>query len=253
MFDDDFNQRYTFIHTLDPRFKIVVLMLFSTATALSNRWSALGMGLLFAVILCLLARLPVRKVLKRMILVNGLVFFLWLVLPFTVHGEALFRFGYLNPTREGVAWASLLTLRSNVIFLGFISLVATTPVYALGRAMGKLGAPGKVVQLFFFTYRYVHVMHQEYQRLIRALKVRGFRNRTSLHTYRTYAYLVGMLMVRSYERSERLRKAMICRGFNGTFYDLSEFTVTPRDVCLFGSMLLPVAGIVLLQWRGVGG
>jgi energy-coupling factor transporter transmembrane protein EcfT len=169
MFDHAFNQRRTSIHTLDPRFKIAVSIIFSTVMALSTHWSALGVGLLFALVLCVLARL----------------------------------------------------------------------------------SAGKMVLLFFFTYRHVHVIHQEYQRLIRTLKVRGFRNRTSLHTYRTYAYLVGMLMVKTYERAERLHKAMICRGFNGAFYDLSEFTVTTQDVCIFVSMLLPVAGIVLLQWRGV--
>ena len=88
----------------------------------------------------------------------------------------------------------------------------------------------------------------EYSRLIKAVKIRGFQAGNNLHTYRTYAYLVGMLLVKSYERAERVRAAMLCRGFRGIFYDLREFELKPSDLIIMFLMLIGVSGVALLQW-----
>jgi cobalt/nickel transport system permease protein len=88
----------------------------------------------------------------------------------------------------------------------------------------------------------------EYQRLMKTLKIRGFYPRTNLHTYRTYAYLVGMVIVRSHDRAERVRAAMLCRGFSGTFYDLSEFSFKASDLVALVLMLMVIMGVGFLQW-----
>ena len=97
------------------------------------------------------------------------------------------------------------------------------PLATLGYALNRLRVPDKIVHLLLMTYRYVFVLEQEYQRLMRAVKIRGFQPATNLHTYRTYAYVVGMLFVRAAERAERVQQAMLCRGFKRKFYCLQEF------------------------------
>ena len=82
----------------------------------------------------------------------------------------------------------------------------------LGHALGHLHVPRKLAHLLLFTVRYLDVLDREYRRLRAAMKVRSFRPRMSLHTYRAYGYLVGMLLVRSFDRSERMLAAMKCRG-----------------------------------------
>jgi cobalt/nickel transport system permease protein len=69
-----------------------------------------------------------------------------------------------------------------------------------------------------------------------------------MHTYRTYAYLVGMLLVKSHDRADRVRAAMLCRGFRGRFYDLSEFNMRSSDVFILIIMLLVVTLIGIVQW-----
>jgi cobalt/nickel transport system permease protein len=251
MFDDGYIKVDSVIHHFDPRFKIVTVAAFSILIAVSSRWSALITGLSLSVILIFFARVPLRKVCVRLTLVNGLIFFLWFFLPFSLEGRPLFTIGPLIATEEGVLYATVLTLRSNIILLALISLVSTTSIFMLGRAMRQLRVPGKMVQLFFFTYRYIHVVHLEYQRMISALKIRGFQPSTSMHTYKTYAYLVGILLVKSYDRSERIQNAMLCRGFKGRFYSLSEFSLRPFDFVMMLLMLLAIAVIALLQWTRV--
>ena len=68
------------------------------------------------------------------------------------------------------------------------------------------------------------------------------------HTYRAYGYLVGMLLVRSLDRSERIVAAMKCRGFRGRFYLLDHFAYSLHDLgfAVTGVALLLLLGLV--EW-----
>jgi cobalt/nickel transport system permease protein len=176
-------------------------------------------------------------VLLRLALVNGFILFLWLFLPFTYPGEALYTIGPLTVHKEGVWYALLITLKSNAILMAAIVLLGTSPVFSLVHALSHMGVPDKLVHLFFFCFRYIHLIHDEYHRLVRSMKIRGFRPHTNVHTYRSYAYLVGMLLVRSFDRSARILDAMKCRGFQGRFYILHHYEMKKTDYLLTVSSL----------------
>jgi len=215
---DEFSQGDSFLHRLDPRVKIAVTAIFSVVVALEHSIIAAAAALVLPIAVFVAARAPVRQILKRLAVVNGFILFLWFFLPFTHPGETLASFGPVSMTREGVLLALLLTIKSNAILLAVITFLGTSSVFSLMNALNSMGMPDKLTHLFFFCYRYVHVVHEEYHRLVTAMKVRSFRPRTNFHTYRSYAYLVGMLLVRSFERSGRIASAMKCRGFKGKFY-----------------------------------
>lgn len=250
MIEETFVLGNSAIHRLDPRVRTITAAAFSLVVALSDRFTALVPAALFAGLLLLLARLPLREVATRVLIVNGFILFLWLFLPFSFQGEPLFAVGPLRATREGILYSAQITLKSNAILSAVIALVATMPLFTMGRAMRNLRVPERIVYLFFFTYRYVHVIHAEYQRLLRAIKIRGFHPGTNMHTYKTYAYLVGMLLVKSHERAQRVRAAMVCRGFKGKFYDLSEFAFKRSDLLILLVVLSGTAAVALLQWAG---
>jgi cobalt/nickel transport system permease protein len=128
-----------------------------------------------------------------------------------------------------VLLAARISLKSSAILLSLTALLATMSLATLGHAMGRLGIPDKLVYLLLITYRYVFVMEQEYRRLIRAMRIRAFRPGTNLHSYQSYAYLVGMLFVHASARADRVSKAMKCRGFNGRFHSLRRFDPDPRN------------------------
>jgi cobalt/nickel transport system permease protein len=248
VFEERFIEGNSLIHRLDPRIKSIVAAIFSIVVAVCDRFTALIPALIIAVTLIILARLSVRKVITRLLIVNGFILFLWITLPFTTAGSPLFSIGRFTVTGTGVHAAALITLKSNTMLLSLMALTATMSVFTMGRALGDLHVPAKVVHLIFLTYRYIHVIYREYNRLIKAVKVRGFRPRNDIHTYRTYAYLVGMLFVKSYDRAERVRAAMLCRGFQGKFYDLKDFELKASDLVILVLMLMSVSAIVVLQW-----
>ena len=238
----------SFIRRLDPRGKIIIVFLFSIVVAAANRFQVLLWSLALGLLIVMGAKVPAKELIKRLIPVNMLILFLWLFLPFTFGGETLFFIGPLAVTREGILYATRISIKSNAMMLMLIALVASTPIFSMGHAMHELGIPQKIVHLFFFTYRYIHVIYREYWRLKNSMKIRGFTPKTSLHTYKTFAYMVGMLLVRSFDRAQRVHNAMLCRGFKGDLYSLSSFSFKRRDVCFMAFMLTIIIFLGVLEW-----
>lgn len=237
------------IHLLDPRVKIVLVFLFSVVVAVSNRLPVLLWALVLGLLIVLSAKIPAKELLRRLIPVNMLIVFLWLFLPLTFAGEPIFYIGSLPITREGVLYATGISIKSNALMLMLIALVATTPIFTLGHAMHELGIPKKIVHLFFFTFRYIHVIHREYVRLLNSMKIRGFKPKNNLHTYRSFAFMVGMLLVRSFDRAQRVHNAMMCRGYKGKLYSLRKFSFKGRDVISIVLMLTATIVLGVLEWK----
>jgi cobalt/nickel transport system permease protein len=245
---DNFATGNSLLHRLDPRVKFVVAVLFSVVVAVADRYGCLAVAACFALVLLVVARLALKEVFLRLLAVNVFIIFLWLFLPFTYGGEELFTVGPLQASRDGIAYALLITAKSNTIIVALIALLATTPIITLGHALSHLYVPNKLVHLLFFTVRYLQVLHSEYERLRNAMKIRGFTPRSNLHTYKTLAYLIGMLLIKSFDRADRIRKAMLCRGFHGEFYVLGHFDLQRSDLLFFAVTILVISGMAALQW-----
>ncbi|MFC1823108.1 cobalt ECF transporter T component CbiQ [Thermodesulfobacteriota bacterium] len=251
MLEEPFTESHSVIIRLDPRVKIIAACSFSMVVAVSDRFLALITALLIALGVLFLARLPLKLVCSRLLIINSLIFLLWCFLPFTTRGQPSFSLGPLVATQEGIRYSAMITIKSNAIMMAIIALLATMSTFTAARALRFFRISEKMVNIIFFTYRYLHVIYLEYQRMMKTIKIRGFRPGNNWHTYKTYAHLVGMLLVRSYDRTERVRAAMICRGFNGRFYDLMEFRGRASDLIILVLALLAVLSIGLLQWTRI--
>lgn len=235
------------LHRTDPALRVVAATLFSFTAALIQSLAALCVALVFAFGLASAARLPIRPLLKRLAGAGGLLLLVWLVLPWSYAGEAMMALGPLVVTREGVRLCLVISLKTVSILVAFTALVATMHLATLGHTLHRLGVPAKLVQLLLLAYRYAFVIEQEYRRLSRAARIRNFRPSTSLHTYKTFAYLMGMLFVRASERARRVHQAMKCRGFNGRFHSLDTYAPTPWNLAVATAAVLISAALVVID------
>ncbi|MFC1526138.1 cobalt ECF transporter T component CbiQ [Candidatus Latescibacterota bacterium] len=243
---EEFAEGTSLLHVADPRIKLVAATAFAIAVATADAYRALLPALAIAAALGAIARLDLRLLASRLLVVNVFVLLLWLFLPFTFPGTPVWHLGPLAATREGIETSVLITLRTNAIVMATISLLGTTSIFNLVHALRHLHVPDKLVHTFFFCYRYIAVIHLEYTRLRHAMRVRGFRPRTSIHTYKSYAYLVGMLLIKSYERSVRIYQAMLCRGFRGEYPTFHHFHLHRRDLVGLAVMGLLIGVIAWL-------
>jgi cobalt/nickel transport system permease protein len=217
------------IHSIDPRIKVALALIYSFVIALSSSFVVLWSALAISVALVMAAQLEAREVLRRLTVLWGFILLIWMLMPLTYPGATLFRIGPLGFSGPGMLLAAQISLKSMAILLSLMALLATMSIATMGHSLACFGIPDKLVHLLLITYRYVFVMEQEYQRLIRAMKIRGFKPGTNLHSYQSYAYLVGMLFVHASARADRVSKAMKCRGFTGRFHSLRQFAPDRRN------------------------
>jgi cobalt/nickel transport system permease protein len=240
--------RRSYIDHVDPRLRIVVAVVFSITVAVAGRLEVLGLALMMAGLAYGLSGLSLREAVRRLLPLNVLLLGLVVLLPLTTEGTSLASYGSLRFSREGLLLGLTIALKGNAIVLTLLALLGSLDINTLGHALSHLGVSHKLSHLLLFTVRYLDVLKHEYGRMRSAMKVRGFRPRFSRHTYRSYGYLVGMLLVRSFDRSERIAAAMKCRGFHGRFYLLDHFAFSRHDVPFAVASLVLLLVLVLLQW-----
>ncbi|XOF34501.1 MAG: cobalt ECF transporter T component CbiQ [Candidatus Electrothrix sp. YB6] len=244
---EQFSRGASLLHRADPRGKLISAGLLSLIIALCRNLSTALIGLLLALVLVAAARLPWKIVLRRILVVNTFNLLLLLVLPLT-YGGLVLEIAGIDLSRAGLSMAILITIKSNAVLLVFISLLATSSAAQLGHALQTLRVSPKICLLLLFSYRYIALIYEELQRLQRAAELRCFRPQTNLHTYRSYSSMLGMLLVRSWNRAERVQQAMELRGFSGQFHSLyTTGKMQQRDVLLLVGLLVAGAGLMVIE------
>ena len=235
------------LRDVDPRVRIVTTVAFAIVVVALQDLAVLGIALMCAALAALAARLPLVPTLRRAAAMDAFIVVMLLMLPFTVPGTPLLTIGSLTASWEGLWQAIAIGLKANAIVLLLLALVGTMHPADLGHALHRLGVPAVLIHLLFFTVRYVEVLSREYHRTRLAMKARAFRPRSDLHTWRSLGYLIGMLLVRSLERAERILKAMKCRGFDGRLHAVDAFTLRPSDGVFAAAWVLVLAALLILE------
>ncbi len=231
------------LNRIDPRVKILLFFLYAWTIAVAKDFGEAGRYAIFPLFLFFLAGFRGVKGLKLLFLANTFLFLIVISMLLTYREPPLFYIAGLSLSIPALKYGLLLIFKSNLILILMLFLISTTRVFSLFHALHHLKLPDKLVALFFFTYRYVHTVQEEYHLMLKSARARGFESKTSLKTYRTLAYILANLLVKSYKRADRVYKAMLCRGFNGTLPVYVHFKFQKRDLVfsLIGVFLYIIA------------
>lgn len=247
MIEEPFATGNSLLHRRDARVKILAACALIMVIALTGSFLVAAAGLISASLLLLGARLQAGPVLRHLLAANLFILFLWLTLPLTYGGDTLTTMGPISLSRAGIRLSTLITLKTNAIVLILLALLSTSSVASLGHGLEGLAVPPKLCFMLLSTYRYIFVIYQEYQRLQRAARMRGFVARTNLHTYRTFSHLFAMTLVKSWNRARRVHQAMILRGFNGQLIHLRQPQLTGADYLFLVILLIFSGGLAALN------
>ena len=226
------------VHQLDPRSKIVALLVFLVALATSHRAVPLvSGGFLFLLAAGLIwARLPLWGTLARA----------GLVLPFTLF-FALISWAIGDPAR-GLS----LVAKSYLSVLAVLLVVATTPLPSLVGGFARAGVPRFLLMVVQFLYRYLFVIAEEGQHMRAAAAARAASSRTWLAggaRFRAAAGALAVLFARSYNRASHIHHAMMARGFQDHFHTLETTAIRSKDVVFTIAISLTVVAWRLLAER----
>ena len=248
MIEEPFATGNSIIHRIDPRFRVTAAIFYSFSVALCYEFPSIITALGFSLTALFLSGVRLQTVLKRLAIVNIFIFLFWIVLPLTYPGNTIYSLGPVTVYLAGIVLAAKITIKSNAILLVLISFMATMTFSTLGHSLSRLKVPEKLVFLLMITYRYIFVIALEYKKIIRSIKIRGFKPKTTLHTYKTFAYVIGMLLIRASERADRVYNAMRCRGFKGKYYSLTEFQADAKSWVFVALVSVVTLGIVILEF-----
>ena len=187
-------------------------------------------GLIIAIGLLVMSRLPFRFVVNHLKWVSLFILPFFLIMPFTVPGSEIWRFSFLVATEEGLRYALLIAIKAMSAVILIFPMIGTMRFDTTLKALERLRLPNKLVQMVMFTYRYIFVFVAELQQMWRAVISRGFRVRTNMHTMRTTGKVMGTLFIRSYDRAERVYNAMGSRGYTGRVRTLDKFKIKSSDL-----------------------
>lgn len=204
----------------DTRVKLLISILFSIITILISNTLAQILCLFSAFILYFISKVSLAQILKPLLAVNIFMAFAWLTLLWQLSFHSSQIIISYNP--DGLLLALSITLKSNAILIAWRSLLYHDDINSLLQALASWHIPDKLLVIIYLVFRYGLLINEEYKRLERAMRMRGFKLKLSWHGLRSFSHLLATLLIKSFDRAERVYLAMLCRGFTGKFYYYSN-------------------------------
>lgn len=224
---DTLSYQDTLIHRLDPRAKLIGTLAFIISVVSFTKYEITGLlpFFLFPVLLFTLGDIPVKFILKKVLVVSPFAVFIGMFNPLLDRQALHMLFGV--PISAG--WISFLSimLKFFLTITSALLLIATTSFPGICHALGKLGMPEIFVSQLLFLYRYIFVLTEEAMKVIRARDMRSFGKRGL--GMKVFTSIMGTLFLKTVERAERIYQAMLSRGFQGTIHVSRPFCFRSAD------------------------
>jgi cobalt/nickel transport system permease protein len=247
-------QGTSLIHRWDVRCKIVTMLAYSFAVASLRHLDAAVAAVLLSLAVLMVARVSFHKVLLRIVALAGFLGMLLVVMPLTVPdhpGDFILVFGsldWLGVNVRGVILAATIAAKAMAIALLMEPLLSTAPLPMTLYGLSRLGVPDMAGQMVLLSYRYLHVFSHEARRMTAGMQARGFAKKTDMDTLRALANFLGMLFVRSFERTERVFDAMQARGYKGRFPEPGQLQIRLPDILVAGIWIAAGTALVFYDF-----
>ena len=124
--------------------------------------------------------------------------------------------------RGGWEIAQGILFRGVESFLSGLWLISVVPFDRLLATLRRLGVPAILVAILAFMFRFIFVLWKELDTMRAARRARTFDQAGLVFRWRNAAQMIGMLLIRSLGRSERVYGAMCARGWDGTVRTLDQ-------------------------------
>jgi len=221
------------IHRLDARVKLVATVVFTVFVLLLPR-QGVSVLLCYAIwpfALLVLGNVPIRFVLRHILIVSPFIAVLALAMPFYSQAPVSIAFGpFAWTTTSGWLRCAAIMGKFFVTMALLIALVSTTRFADLLAAMEKMGMPAVLVMQLGFLYRYIFVLIDRAHHMLRARAGRRLRYLGPKRELATAGAMVGSLLMHSIDTAGRVNIAMEARGFDGQFRTIRRMKMAGRDL-----------------------
>ena len=211
---DDLARGETCVHRRHPLAKLVATVGFLIAVISLDKYEVSNLipFVFYPLLLLIFSEIPAGPVINRILIVEPFIIALGIFNPIFDRQDVLI--GAINISAGWLAFLSIL-IKGSLTVAAVVLLLATTGMERLTAAFRMLHIPRIFVLQLLLTYRYISLLAEEVGRLLRAHELRTPGHKGVAPA--AWGSLAGGLLLRSFDRAQRIYQAMCLRGFDGDY------------------------------------
>ena len=253
------------VHRLDPRTKLIMLVVYIVALFLAVSWVSYGLMAAFLIFVIKISTIPPKSIIRGMKpLVMILVFTGVLNLFFTGgEGEPLVDIWVIKVYEEGLFRAIFMVIRILLLISGTFLLTYTTSPISLTDGLESLMNPLKAIKvpvhelsmMMCIALRFIPTLIEETDKIMSAQKARGadFETGSLMDKAKALVPILVPLFISAFRRADELATAMECRCYQGgegrTKMKLLRYNLW--DFKAFGVGVVLLAAVIVLRNFGM--
>lgn len=250
----------SFAHRLDPRTKILIILVFIIVLFMARGFVPWALLAAFTLVAITVSQTPPRMLIRGLKPVLFIIILTVSLNLFMTRGTALFRLGPLVATREGLAFGLLMGFRI-ILLIMFSSLLTltTSPIAltdgleALLKPFQRIGMPAhELAMMMSIALRFIPTLLEEADKIMKAQMARGadFETGSFLQRARSLVPLLVPLFVSAFRRADELAMAMEARCYKGGEgrTRMKQLRATARDYLALGATLAVAAVVVIFRY-----
>ena len=249
----------SFIHRLDPRTKLLMVVIYIVALFMASGWVGYGLVIAFLAVSIKISTIPLKSITKGLKPVMMIVVFTGILNLFFTPGthEIVNIFGF-SLTWEAVERAAQMILRIMLLITGTFLLTYTTSPIALTDGLENLLNPLKVIRfpvhelsmMMCIALRFIPTLIEETDKIMSAQKARGadFETGSLMERARALIPILVPLFISAFRRADELATAMECRCYQGGEgrTKLKQLHYTRLDFIAFAVGAALILGVALV-------
>ncbi len=254
----------SFVHRLDPRTKLLFLVVYIAALFTAVAWISYALILVFLIVVICISKIPLKSIVSGMKPLLFILIFTGILNVFFTPGETVWLpLGFVQITKEGVIRAVFMMGRILMLITGTFLLTYTTSPIALTDGLESLLSPLKKLHLpvhelsmmMCIALRFIPTLIEETDKIMSAQKARGadFESGNLIHRVKALVPILVPLFISAFRRADELATAMECRCYQGgdgrTKMKLLRFH--RGDVLAFASAGVLLGGVITLHIFGL--
>lgn len=249
------------LHRLDPRMKIVLLIIYITALFLTHSALSYFFMALVTLSLILLSRVPFKLYIKGLKPLFVIILFTAVLNMFYSSGNLICEWWIFRITDEGIANALRMILRIMLLVISSSVLTYTTSPLMLTGGLERLLSPLKVIKvpvhefsmMMTIALRFIPTLMEETDKIMSAQKARGvdFEGKGIVKKAKAVIPVIIPLFVSSFRRADELAVAMQCRCYSGDNKNrtrLIQYNLSAKDYISLVVVCCITVGSVLLNY-----
>lgn len=169
------------LHRLDPRTKVVCVIISALAVFAVQQWFTFALLAGFVFLTMLLTGIPLRIFFRSLRTIWILLTITFLVQTFFTPGEPLFSIGFLSVSREGLSAGMQIFIRlSLLVLIAFLLTLTTSPLNLTAglenilSPLKRIGVPAhELAMIMTIAMRFVPILLAEADKVLKAQRSRG--------------------------------------------------------------------------------